>query len=57
MSEITEEQVRDAIQNCHWRDDNMGVPVCIGMCQPCQSTIESGQCDTLIRLSKEAKVK
>ncbi len=57
MMEITKEDLRKqivkAIKHCRWRKDLGGVPICCGMCLPCERTIERGQCDTLNKLFRE----
>lgn len=57
MMEIIKEdlhkQVVKAIKRCHWRKDFGGVPICSGMCSPCERAIDSGKCEVLFKLFKE----
>ena len=57
MMEITKEDLRKqlvkAIKHCRWRKDLGGVPICCGMCLPCERSIERGKCDTLNKLFRE----
>ena len=50
MSEITQNQIEDAIKSCMWRKSLHGVYICTGNCNVCFKEIESGRCDTLKRL-------
>ena len=56
MMEIIKEdlhkQVVKAIKHCHWRKDFGGVPICSGMCLPCERAIDRGQSEVLIKLLK-----
>lgn len=56
---MTEEDFRKqttkAIKSCHWRKDLGGVPICSGMCLPCERAIESGKCEILIKLFDEQR--
>lgn len=49
-SEITEEEIKEAIRNCKWRQDFHGTDICAGNCNLCFKEIEAGRCDTLKRL-------
>ena len=48
-------QATKAIKHCHWRKDLGGVPICSGECLPCESAIERGKCDTLIKLFRKTQ--
>ena len=50
MNNPTQEQIDKAIKNCYWRNNTYGVPICRGECKPCVNVIDSGNCDTLIKL-------
>ena len=50
MSEITQEDINNAITNCEWRINVDGAYVCGGNCGVCQVEIENGRCDTLKEL-------
>ena len=50
MNSPTQEQIDKAIKKCMWRSDTFGVSICKGECMPCSKVIDSGNCDTLIKL-------
>lgn len=55
---ITEDMIRDAIEDCIWKHEVGGVDICTGMCAPCLNIIDKGQCDAireLVRKDKENK--
>ena len=54
MRDITEKEINEAIEHCRWRQDFMGTVICSGSCGVCCVEINSGRCDTLKRLFKEA---
>lgn len=56
MEELTDEMINDAIKNCHWKKMIHGIPICAGVANPCIRTIESGRCDTLIKLFKDIPI-
>ena len=41
------DEVNNLIENCMWRKDMCGIPVCKGEVAPCNNVIHSGKCDTL----------
>ena len=53
------DEVKKAIESCRWRKDMGGVSVCLGMCTPCEVTIDKGNCEALIeyfeQMRKESK--
>ena len=49
-AEITDKDIKHAIDTCQWRLNIGGVYVCEGMCGACVKVIENGQCDTLKKL-------
>lgn len=44
---MTEKELNEAIQTCHWRQIFDGIAICRGDCAPCSRLIEQGKCDTL----------
>ena len=54
VEELTQEQINKAIQECKWLSQNDGerlIPdMCKGYCLPCARVIDTGKCDTLIKL-------
>ena len=57
---MTDKDIQDAIENCHWKTDNrqlnLAKGVCIALCIPCAKGVAAGQCPTLIELfAKERK--
>lgn len=52
--ELTEQEINDAIDSCHWRKDVHGVRVCKGECTPCFPHIEKGKCPMLRELFANA---
>lgn len=55
MSDISEDMIKEAIDNCMWLSDNnwsgnLIKGICTGMCAPCQKCIDSGRCPTLKEL-------
>lgn len=58
MTEITEQQINDAVKNCKWRQEFCGIDICAGEVSPCVRIIEQGKCVTLMELisGKENKV-
>ena len=55
MQKVTQKEIKEAIENCRWREKYMDI--CKGMCLPCRRTIERGECDTLIELYRGKEVK
>lgn len=47
---LTDEDIKTAVENCHWRRDVCGIWVCGGDIVPCLKHIDDGRCDTLKRL-------
>ena len=53
---MTEKELNEAIQTCHWRMMFDGIAICRGDCAPCSRLIEQGKCSTLRELfEKERK--
>ena len=48
-------QATKAIKHCYWRKDLGGIPICSGMCLPCERAIENVKCEILIKLFKEQR--
>lgn len=52
---MTEKELNEAIQTCHWRLMFDGIAICRGDCAPCSRLIEQGRCNTLKQIfAKEA---
>ena len=47
------DEIREQINNCQWRKDICGVPVCTGYVAPCEKIIDEGKCDTLKEYFKQ----
>lgn len=52
---MTDKEIKHAVRVCNWRQNIGGVSICAGSCNICSKLIESGQCQTLQRLFKEAE--
>ena len=50
MKEITDKDIRQAVKTCQWRVKNQSISLCKGMLGVCERVIETGKCDTLIKL-------
>lgn len=50
MSEVTQEMIYKAVDECHWRMKVHDVDICTGDVIPCSFNIEKGACDTLKKL-------
>ena len=44
---MTEKELNESIQTCHWRQMVYGIAICRINCVPCSKWIELGKCDTL----------
>lgn len=53
MKEITDKDIRQAVKTCQWRVENQGISLCKGMLGVCERVIETGKCDTLIKLFEQ----
>ena len=47
---MTEKELNEAIQTCHWRQIFKGIAICQINCVPCNHWIEQGKCDTLRKI-------
>ena len=45
-------QAAKLIKHCHWRKDLGGISICSFACLPCESTIDNGKCEVLIKMFK-----
>ena len=52
ITDITEEEINKAIDNCHFRHDVGDVRICAGDVIPCFKHIEDGKCSMLRELFK-----
>lgn len=52
---MTNEQIEKAIKTCFWRKEVGGIGVCRAVILPCTRALETGVCDTLIKLAKEGE--
>lgn len=56
---MSNKEAEHAIRTCKWRDDafkhqrDMRQVICRGMCLPCLRVIETGECDTLLKLARK----
>lgn len=48
-----EEQIEKAVEDCYWKVDFAGIPICRGMQLPCSRAIETGKCDTIAKIIRE----
>ena len=58
MKNITDEDIKRAIRNCHWRHkvpQTRDLHFCHGDVNLCEHLIETGRCDTLQRLFQQAQ--
>lgn len=56
MSKPTQEEMKNAIENCVWRFDvGGGDYVCKGALLPCMAVLKKGECVTLIELAKKKR--
>ena len=47
---ITDNDIREAIEHCEWRQDIGGTWICTGDVVPCLKHIDDGRCYTLRKL-------
>ena len=52
ITDITEEEINKAIDDCHFRHDVCGVRICAGDAIPCFKHIEDGKCSMLREMFK-----
>lgn len=50
MNDPTQAQIEEAINNCYWRNAELGASVCSAELLPCIVAIENGKCPTLKEL-------
>ena len=53
MGQPTQEEIKEAIKTCKWRQPFNGTDICSGVCNICLREIKAGRCDTLQRLFNE----
>ena len=53
---VTQEQIDDTIKNCPYKMRLYDIDVCRVDVYPCERVIDSGQCDTLIKLFRGGSV-
>lgn len=51
---LTEKEMKHAIRTCHWKSDDK-IPICRGLCLPCERVLEKVQCPTLIELLQKER--
>lgn len=51
------DEINKLINECYWRQDACGIPICRGSVLPCQKTIDNGECDTLKEYFKKEREK
>ena len=49
------DKINKAIKECPWKVDMCGVDICRGDVLPCAECIDSGRCDTIRTMYKEAQ--
>lgn len=55
MSEL-EKRIEKAVEDCYWKIDFAGVPICRGVQLPCCRAIETGKCDAIAKLLEKAQI-
>ena len=50
-------EIEKIINDCHWKQDADGIPICRGMVLPCEKVIDKGQCDVLKEYFSKEKLK
>ena len=50
---MTDNDIKEAVENCYWRKKVCDAFVCVGNILPCEMAIDTGRCDAIRELFKK----